>query len=231
MKEKLLFLLLFFVGFTQIGRAQETKRSTISLKQKMQADTTTKMLAPKPEVAIDFPNLNEIPYFEDPKLLRSINKYERRKDWKKALPLLEEYVTNFGIENFYKDNNLLWRLGQLYERTGNADKAKAMYRLVLKHHRSDIRKVVAYYDSIEAKNADLYVPLKYYYELVEYRKSIKTFHPPKGVYTNMGKGVNSKHEDYGPSISADRSKIIFSSKRVRRKDIQSTANEDLFYIG
>ncbi len=65
----------------------------------------------------------------------------------------------------------MWRLGQLYERNNQLDKAKAYYKLVLKHHRTDIKRIQLYYDSLEQKEKDYYVPLEYYYELVEYRKN------------------------------------------------------------
>jgi len=209
--------------------AQEPKRAQISLQRQLQADSVKHKLTPTAEVALDFPNLNKIPYYEDKKKLRVIGRLEKKKEWEKALPLLQAYVGNFGIENFYKNTPLLWRLAQLYEHTGDVNRAKAYYRLVLKHHRADIRKVQKYYDSLNANIQDTYVPLKHYYEMVEYRKSIKTFQPPKGVYTNMGPEINSQHEDYGPVITSQSDQIIFSSKRERRPGLNNTPNEDLYY--
>ncbi|WP_245590607.1 OmpA family protein [Adhaeribacter aquaticus] len=229
MKNNLLLGLLFWLWMPSVSFAQAPKEPQIILSKRIQTDTAAHRTAPKPEVAIDFPNVNKIPFYEDRKKLRAIEKLERRHNWQKALPLLAEYVKNFGVENFYKTTPLLWRLAQLYERVGDEDRAKAYYRLVLKHHRQDIRKIQLYYDSLEAKNKTLYVPLKHYYELVEYRKSINTFHPPRGIYLNMGQEVNSKYEDYAPILSPNNDRLIFSSKRVRRKGMNSTANEDLFY--
>ena len=60
------------------------------------------------------------------------------------------------------------------------------------------------------------MPLKVYYDIVEYRKSINTFHPPKNVYTNMGDAINSKAPDYGPALGGADSVLVFSSKRKRR---------------
>ncbi|WP_052695084.1 hypothetical protein [Hymenobacter sp. AT01-02] len=73
-----------------------------------------------------------------------------------------------------------------------------------------------YYDSLEQKQAELYVPLKVYYDVVEYRKNIASFKPPKGVYTTMGDAINSKVEDYGPTLSSDADQLIFTSKRKMR---------------
>src|SRR6478735_11197879 len=83
--------------------AQKTKQ--VRLNSKLLTDST-RQVAPKAEVAIDFPNINKIPYYYDKKKLKAIRKYEKRKNWKKTLPLLENYVGNFGIENFYKDTQL-----------------------------------------------------------------------------------------------------------------------------
>ncbi|WP_240773331.1 OmpA family protein [Pontibacter sp. SGAir0037] len=178
--------------------------------------------------AFDFPNLNKVNFYSAPKKLDAIYKYEKRKEYALALPLLEEYVFNFGVENFYKDTYLLWRLGQLYERQQEQEKAKALYRLVLKHHRADVREVKSYYDSLEANSKDYYVPLHYYYEMVEYRKTIAAFQPPKGVYTNMGDNINSSAADYGPAMHSNDNLLIFTSKR-NTIGINGRINEDLFY--
>ncbi|ALJ01154.1 hypothetical protein DC20_02950 [Rufibacter tibetensis] len=183
--------------------------------------------APTAEVVLDFPNINRVPYYYNKSKYASILKLEKKKAWDKALPLLAEYVGNFGVDNFHKDTKLLWRLGQLYERMDQREKAVAYYRLVLKHHRTDIKQVQQYYDSLEAKNKDLYVPLKYYYELVEYRKSVSTFKPPRGVYTNMGDAINSKVEDYGPAVHSDEDLFIYTS---RRKGVKAKGtDEDLYF--
>ncbi|QMU29830.1 OmpA family protein [Adhaeribacter radiodurans] len=204
-------------------------QTKLSLKRKVVNDSIQHQGQPKAEVAIDFPNINKIPYYQDRGKLREINRLERRRDYNKALPLLQEYVNNFGIENFYRNTPMLWRLAQLYERKNDMAHAKGYYRLAIKHHRSDIEKVKLYYDSLEAKTKSFYVPLNYYYELVEYRKAVNTFQPPKGVYTNMGPDINSKYEDYGPTINANTERLIFTSRRNRGPSINSGYNEDLFY--
>ncbi|AHJ98766.1 OmpA family protein [Hymenobacter swuensis] len=175
----------------------------------------------------DFPNINRVAYFQDKKLLREIQKAEKRKNWAASRNLLDAYVSQFGIENFYKDTNMLWRLGQLWEKAGNEGRAKAYYRLALKHRRQSLTKVQMYYDSLEQKDTDLYVPLRTYYDIVEYRKNIATFRPPKGVYTSMGDAINSPREDYGPTLNADADLLIFSSKRKMR-GLHSVIDEDLY---
>ncbi|PSR56209.1 hypothetical protein AHMF7605_23230 [Adhaeribacter arboris] len=219
-----LVLALFFTSWEPL-KAQ----TKLSLKRKAVTDSTLHQGQPKPEVVIDFPNVNKIPYYENRRILREINRLERRRQYDKALPILREYVDNFGIENFSRNTPLLWRLAQLYERVNDMAHAKAYYRLAIKHHRADLQNIKQYYDSLEAKTKSFYVPLHYYYELVEYRKSVNTFQPPKGVYTNMGPDINSKYEDYGPTINANTERLIFTSRRNRGPAINSGYNEDLFY--
>ncbi|TGE10634.1 OmpA family protein [Hymenobacter fodinae] len=181
----------------------------------------------RPDATPDFPNVNRLAYFEDKKALRAIEKAEKRKNWTAARNLLDAYVGQFGIENFYKNTTMLWRLGQLWDKAGNDSRAKVYYSLALKHRRQDLKKVQLYYDSLERKDADLYVPLKTYYDIVEYRKNIATFRPPKGVYTSMGEVINSLSEDYGPTLSADADQLIFTSKRKLR-GINNVVDEDLY---
>ncbi|MHC2992356.1 membrane protein, partial [Pontibacter sp. HJ8] len=187
-----------------------------------------KKKAPSQQMHLDFPNLNKISYYNDRKKLSEIQRLEKRKQYAQALPLLEAYVRNFGIENFYKNTKLLWRLGQLYERQDKLPQAMEVYRLALKHHRTDIRQIQSYYDSLEQNTKDYYVPLSYYYELVEYRKSLTTYKPPRGVYLNMGNGINSPYEDYGPTLGADNNTLLFTSKR-NIQGLTDKPNEDLYY--
>ncbi|WP_245328341.1 OmpA family protein [Hymenobacter aquaticus] len=209
-----------------IGTGQGQQKNTPPPTRKL-TGKVTRQLRVRPDGTPDFININKLAYFQDKKALKAIQKAEKRRNYNQARSLLEAYVSLFGIQNFYKDTPLLWRLAQLWEKAGNEEKAKAYYRLALKHHRQDVKKIQLYYDSLEQKDADLYVPLKVYYDIVEYRKSIATFHPPKGVYTTMGDAINSKVEDYGPTLNAGADQLIFSSKRKTR-GIQDAVDEDLY---
>ncbi|MCB2378150.1 OmpA family protein [Hymenobacter sp. BT635] len=211
---------------TLIGTGQGQQKNTPPPTRKL-TGKVTRQLRVRPDGTPDFINVNKLAYFHDKKALKAIQKAEKRRNYNQARSLLEAYVSLFGIQNFYKDTPLLWRLAQLWEKAGNEEKAKAYYRLALKHHRQDVKKIQLYYDSLEQKEADLYVPLKVYYDIVEYRKSIATFHPPKGVYTSMGDAINSKVEDYGPTLNAGADQLIFSSKRKTR-GIADAVDEDLY---
>ncbi|NVO30528.1 OmpA family protein [Hymenobacter sp. P5342] len=187
-----------------------------------------RQLRARPDATPLFPNVNRLAYFRDKKDLRAIQQAEKRKNWPAARNLLETYVGQFGTENFYRDTQLLWRLGQLWDKAGDEQRARAYFRLALKHRRQSLTKVQQYYDSLEQKETELYVPLKKYYELVEYRKSIATFRPPKGVYTSMGDAINSKKEDYGPTLNTDANLLYFTSKRKTRGRLQEVSDEDIY---
>lgn len=215
-----LSLSIFYSGYGQ-RRAQK-------IEQRKLEDADIAHKTPSGDYQLYFKNINKIDYYQNEHLKSEIKKAENRQDFKKALQLIEEYVSQFGIKNFYMDTYMLWKLGQLYERFGNANKSKALYKLVLKHHRGDITRILQYYDSITLADKDYWVPLEYYYQLVDFRKDIDTLHPPHSVLLNMGPEINSKDADYGPTISTDKKMIIFTSKR-KKKGIDQKADEDLYY--
>ncbi|MDX1627449.1 MAG: OmpA family protein [Fulvivirga sp.] len=180
----------------------------------------------------DFPKVNVVPYYYNEKAFNKIKKLEKEKNWEALYPLLREYVSNFGIMNFYRDTYWLWRLAKLTEVYGNYNEAKLLYKLVLKHHRDDIdiRKVELYYDSLTANDRDYYVPLDYYYELVDYRREVDTLRPPRSVLLNMGNRVNSDYSDYGPTLSDTDDLLIFTSQRNSHyRGVDPVHDEDLFY--
>ena len=126
---------------------------------------------------------------------------------------------------------MLWQLAQLADTLGHKSEAILLYKLVLKHNRQDIdvRKVEQEFDSIAGYERDQYVPIDYYYDLVDYRKEVDTLQPPRGVLLNMGYEINSEYSDYGPAFNDNDSVLIFTSKRnVLRAALQDRVNEDLF---
>ena len=186
-------------------------------------------------ITFEFPNLNKIPYFSDNDLLKKVQKFERLKKFDKVLPLMEEYVMSFGIQNFYKDTRYLWRLAQLYELQGEKERAKALYRLVLKHHRmskTNEDTIIQYFRALERDDKDVFIPIDYYYKLVDFRRNIDTIRPPTGVLLSMGPEINSRYPDYGPAVAHNEDTLIFTSRRTRRKEATilgpASANEDLY---
>ncbi|MEZ7853899.1 MAG: OmpA family protein, partial [Cyclobacteriaceae bacterium] len=131
----------------------------------------------------DFENINKIPRYFKKSQIALLNKLEKKKDYQTQYGVLSKYVLNFGIENFYSETRLLWRLAKLTEMFGDYEDAKSLYRLVLRHHHGGINidEIELYYDSLNNQEVAQFVPIEYYYEMVEHRKLIDTLMPPKGV--------------------------------------------------
>lgn len=177
----------------------------------------------------DFPNLNKVRYYHDAHKLKAARESKDEHRYRS----LRTYVKNFGIENFYRSTPMLWELARLSQRYGPPGEAVLLYKLVLKHHRENIdeSKVRAEYDSLTKNQRENYVPLKFYYELVDYRREIDTLRPPHGVLVNMGPLINSPQaSDYGPSIGNRDDVLLFTSKRNSQKiGVEKVINEDIFY--
>ncbi len=222
-----LILLVFVLLATQQHAHAQRKK-----KKKQDDVAVSDSVATSYEYVFTFENLNKEPYFYNEKLLKEIDKFEKRNDYQNLYIALRKYVGQFGIQNFYKDTEMLWRLAKLTELYGNYDEAIQLYKLVLKHHREDIdiNQVEIYYDSIKKEDKNQYVPLDYYYELVDYQSQVDTLRPPRASRLNMGKLINSKVSDYGPTLSLNDELLIFTSKRNEIvKDFKVLQNEDLFY--
>ncbi len=158
-------------------------------------------------------------------------KLQKNQEWKKLHRALQAYVGSFGIQNFYKDTYWIWKLAKLTELFEGNEKAKPLYRLALRHHHKgiDIKELEFYYDSLNNQEKDLFVPLDYYYQLVEHRKAIDTLRPPRGVLLNMGTAINSRKADYGPSLGINKDLLLFTSKRnAVTRGLRELDNEDLF---
>ncbi len=226
-----------------VTEAPAGKRKPLKLKRKEissdsatagAADAKTKIRRRDRRIAgepmVDFPNLGKLAFYKNKKELRAIRRAEKKKNYRKAYSLMRAYVGKFSVQNFAFDNRLLWRLAQLCERVQkDTALAKVYYRLALKHRRNDIKRVQLYYDSLDNRtDRELYVNMKYYYELVEYRKNVATFPTPRGINTTMGDAINSKYPDYGPAISASNDVLVFSSKRTHR-GLTDQPDEDLYY--
>jgi len=178
-----------------------------------------------------FPNVNQINFFKDENALEKINRAQENENWERFKSLLENYVKNFATENFYKDTRLIWQLAKMEELYGDFDKAKSLYRIALKHHQSkiDLRQMEIFLDSVKLEQTDDYVPIDYYYELVDFRKSIDTLVPPRGILLSMGKQINSNMADYAPALTLDNKTIIFTSKRsISGNLLSNNSNEDLY---
>ncbi len=180
----------------------------------------------------DFKGINRYPEFFNPQQLKKISSLDQEEKWEELYDALRNYVSRFGIQNFYTDTRLIWRLAKMTELFGDPDEAKTLYRMVLRHHYEgiDIKEIELYYDSLNRQAAEQFVPIDYYYELVEHRKLIDTLRPPRGVLLNMGMLVNSTKADYGPSLNIHNDILVFTSKRnLRDESIRFREDEDLYF--
>jgi outer membrane protein OmpA-like peptidoglycan-associated protein len=176
-----------------------------------------------------FPNVNKLTYYYDNARLQKIRALDVPGKEQQLYAELKAYAKNFGIENFSKNAAMLWRLAKLSETQGPPGEALLLYKLVLKHHQQglDIKDIYKRHEMINPDKKENYVPLDFYYKLVEYRKDIDTLRPPQSVLVNMGGFINSDKEDYGPTAGNTDDLILFTSKRNERDD--RTYNEDLFF--
>lgn len=195
-------------------------------------DTTQKSFTYGDSDLFSFPNVNKFPYYYNEREIKKIRSYNDKQDWEKLLPVLQEYVSQFGIANFYRTTYWLWRLAKLTENFGSEDEARLLYSLALKHYRNniDVNAIELHYDSLTANLKQYYVPLDYYYELVEYRKQVDTLRPPRGVLLNMGRWINSEYADYGPTINQTDDLIIFTTRRdIDKNPLNPVAVENLYF--
>lgn len=179
-----------------------------------------------------FPNVNKLKFYSDANKLKRIQAHDDAGQFELMYSDLKSYVGNFGIENFSKNTPMLWQLAKLSEKFGPKGEALLLYKLVLKHHQQGINVEDIYkkYDSIETDKKEYYVPLDFYYQLVNYRKEIDTLRPPQSVLVNMGQDINSPKEDYGPTIGNVDNLLLFTSKRNERNvDMERVYDEDLFF--
>ena len=222
--KRLFAIILILVSYNLLAQSDSTETSS--------SDTTehdsTLVKSYAVDYQLEFPNINKIPYFYDKKKWKKLQKAVKKEDTSKELIYLRNYVQHFGIENFYKQTELMWRLGQLEEMYGNIEEAKGIYRLIIHNNLNNVTKIRNYYDTLITNDKTNYVPLEKYYEMVDARKNVDSLRPPRNVYTNMGKSINDgKHSDYGPSINTETGELIFTSKR--NVDALGYVNEDIYH--
>lgn len=225
-KPCVLVLLLILQGFALSVNAQKEKKG---FKKGGVVKLNDSLTMYSQSDIFEFPNINKFPYYQNENQLKKIRSLDESRQNERVYQELKVYVNNFGIENFSKNVAMLWRLAKLSETYGPSGESLLLYKLVLKHHQQglDINDVYKRYQMLDPEKKENYVPLDYYYKLVEYRKDIDTLRPPQSVLINMGGYINSDKEDYGPTVGNVDDMILFTSKRNENYD--HTYNEDLFY--
>lgn len=219
-----LWLLATPAVYAQKAKTKYKKSGSISLNDSLTAYTQSAIF--------DFPNLNKTHYYHNEQQRSNLKHLKAAGDDEKRYTALKEYFKNFGVQNFARDFDMLMSLAQLSRKHGPPGEAILLYKLVLKHYPRDYdpRNARTEFDTLNRRDVDLYVPMEQYYELVAFRKEIDTLRPPQGVLLNMGYGVNSEKEDYGPTIGNKDNVLIFTSKRnFLLEGSKKVFNEDLFY--
>lgn len=222
------FLILVLLHCSYAAQGQFFKKNKNKRSKKVELSSDSVSIE---STDIVFTNIDKKPVYIDVKLQRKVEKLDKEQKWEELYPVLKKFVSKFGTQNFAHQTYYIWRLAKLTEIFASPEEAKPLYALVLKHHRRglDIPSILARYDSLDRNKKEYYVPLEYYYELVEYRRQVDTLIPPRGVLTSMGPLVNSDNEDYAPMVSKNDSVLIFTSKRNSvNTGINKYINEDIF---
>ncbi len=221
------FLLFYQPAYPQKGK---NKNNFLSMSAHGQLDSISVM---RSEYQFQFKNINVIPFYYNEAEFTKIKKLEEAKNYKELLPLMEHYVNSFGIQNFSRNTDMIWKLGRLYQMFGYKDRALFLYRTALKNLRGKrIEEIKKYYDTITASSIDQFVPLEYYYQLVDFRKAVDTLYPPKSVFLNMGELVNDlRYPDYGPTMNVGGNMLIFTKRKKVLTPTKLTyrENEDLYF--
>jgi outer membrane protein OmpA-like peptidoglycan-associated protein len=221
----LLFLATLFANHTPLYAQKEKKGfkkgGTIALNDSITTYSQSDIFT--------FPNVNKVGFYYDAAKVKKIQSLDSKGDEEAMYVALKDYVKNFGIENFNRNIAMIWKLAKLSETNGPSGEALLLYKLVLKHHQQglDIKNIYASYQQLDPDKKENYVPLDFYYQLVDYRKDIDTLRPPKSILLNMGDDINSRKEDYGPTVGNTDDLILFTSKRNEKSD--GSYNEDLFF--
>lgn len=222
----LFFLLVSFLGFSQDNEKKDKNK-------KKKKNEITAFISKKDTIRDDgrflyFPHIGEYAYYENLKEIEAIERYAKKGELKKLYYALHDYITKFGVQNFYKNTDFLLKLGDLAEKLDFKTKAKEIYRLYLKHKFD--KDLQTYFDSLTKNDKDYYVPVKYWYNYVNPEVYVDTLQIPDYIYTSLGDSVNSKYNDYGPTLSKNDITLVFTSQRKQIRDgMKYKANEDLFY--
>jgi outer membrane protein OmpA-like peptidoglycan-associated protein len=178
--------------------------------------------------SLTFLNIKSYRYYYDPRQLKEIKRLQQENNLPELKKALDTYVRYFGIDNFKKDLELIWMYAQAAEKTGNQPLALELYRLLLKHHRGKSVKSQLAFDSLASPNEKPnYVPLKYYYELIDKWQLVDTLRPPDQMGTSMGEEINSPYEEYGLAIGQTDSIIYFTSKRLLKDTVNDPVRKYL----
>lgn len=142
----------------------------------------------------------------------------------KAMPLYRLILKHHNrgevslIQEFFANVNQPNEKGKRTKNTLPFQTQKTKVEMALEQQK--FMKIKQHYDTATVNDRDYYVPLEYYYELVEFRKAIDTLRPPKSVLVNMGQDVNKKNiRDYAPTLNPDNTVIVYTKSFIDNKTV------------
>jgi outer membrane protein OmpA-like peptidoglycan-associated protein len=179
----------------------------------------------------DFPNIGKVDFYYNKKKLNHLMAYINDGQEEQAYSVLRDYVKNFGEENFRTTPGLIWDLARYSRKYGQRGEALQLYKLAIKHYVDgmDTTALFREYNELERDKAKYFVPIERYRQLVAARKDVDTMIAPLPNVMNMGMFVNSKKEDYAPSIGNVDNLLLFTSKRNNHNSIPPRYDEDIFF--
>ncbi len=143
-------------------------------------------------------------------LYNSADCYYRLKKYQVALDYLNKAT---ATQSFVSSDATLF-YGKCYHRLGQLDKAVSYYEMYLK----DI-----------SPTEPVFPETKRYIQECRYAKSMMA-KPVNVKITNLGKEVNSRYEEYSPSVTADGNALYFTSRRANTTGGRVDENADFkFY--
>lgn len=176
-----------------------------------------------------FKNINQIDYYEDGVKLKVLSELEGSKDWIQLYDKLGEYVKNFGIGNFRKDTDLLWKLAKVATIVGEEHIATFLHQLVLRHYHPPnyLGDIKSYRDSLNYQKISQYASFEQNFERFW---QIDSLSPTHGKFLNLGDNINSSMApDYAPNYNPQNKTLIFTSQRLAPGFLhQNTVNEDIY---
>jgi outer membrane protein OmpA-like peptidoglycan-associated protein len=179
----------------------------------------------------EFPNIGKVDFYYNKKKLNRLMYYLDDGQEIEAYLVMRDYVRHFGVENFRKTPGLIWDLARYSKTFGPLGEALQLYKLAIKHYAegTDTTTLFKEYNALERDKAKYYVPIEHYRKMVAARQDVDTMIAPRPSVMNMGRDVNSKKEDYAPSIGNVDDMLLFTSKRNNHNSIPPRFDEDIFY--
>ena len=177
-----------------------------------------------------FPNINSKSFYFNEKKRNRIKKLLEENKSEAVYPLLVAYVRQFGIKNFKKDIDLVWKLAEISKNANLEKQYNDLLRLIYRQSEHNTKEQKSFSDSVNENKIATYLPIEEYYALAESAEYMDTLKLPIGLKENMGFYVNSSASDYAPFINQTNNTLIFTSQRHKKNGrFKQVANEELFF--